>query len=393
MEVEGRLVGPYRLLRRIGDHSGMATVYLAEQPSLGRKVALKELDLRSPDPRLAERFIAEARIGSALRHPNIVRVDDFLEHEGVPYIAMEYAERGSLRAYVGTTSTVQVLNLLEQVLAGLAHAHDAGIIHRDLKPENLLLAGNGVVKIADFGIAKALGRVSERFTDTGVTVGTPAYMAPEQATGKDIGPATDLYALGVVTYELLSGSVPFANADTPLAMLFRKVNEPCPPLTEVDPRLAMWVANLLEGAPERRPASARAAAKALEEIAVALYGAFWRRGAALGEPPSEERAPPTTPEVAEAGEEGAGAGGCRDGCGQAARGGAAAPVVAAAGRGADRACRRGGGSSQAPARRSRRPLGRGDPHAHGDAEPHGHGDRRGGLGGDAQGRAYRGWSR
>src|SRR5689334_10042467 len=147
-------IGTYEVVRLI-DRGGMATVYEARQPALDRTVALKRLDLRSTDPMLAARFIREGRIAASLSHPNIVTVFDFFESDGVPYIAMEYLVRGSLRPWMGRTSLPQVFGVLEGVLAALAHAERHGIAHRDLKPENVLVADRGVVKIADFGIAKA----------------------------------------------------------------------------------------------------------------------------------------------------------------------------------------------------------------------------------------------
>ena len=156
-----RTIGPYRVLRPIGDRGGMAVVYLAEQSALGRLVALKELNLRARDPKLVERFLEESRIASSLHHPNIVAVHDFFEFDGVPYISMEFVERGSLRRYVGGMTVAQTLGVLEGVLAGLAHAHAHEIVHRDLKPENLLVTADGAVKIADFGIARAMKRRDE----------------------------------------------------------------------------------------------------------------------------------------------------------------------------------------------------------------------------------------
>src|SRR3954471_18618802 len=238
---EGRVIGPYRVLGRVGHRGGMAVVYLAQQVNLGRHVALQELELRSDDPRAAERFLAEARMASSLHHPNLVAVYDFLEHDGVPYISMEYLERGSLRGHVGAVSLAQFFGVLEGVLAGLAHAHEAGVVHRDLKPENLLVTADGTVKSADFGIAKAIGGVTQHLTQTGFAIGTPAYMAPEQARMEPVTPATDLYAVGVVAFELLNGEVPFAAAESPMAMLFAKVSEPVPLLEDVDRDVAEWV--------------------------------------------------------------------------------------------------------------------------------------------------------
>src|SRR5262249_10622845 len=158
---------------------------------------------------------------------------------GTPYIAMEYIERGSLRPLVGRLDLAQIAGVLEGTLAGLAHAESRAIVHRDLKPENLMLSNQGAVKIADFGIAKALGRAAtaQFMTATGTTVGTPASMAPEQAMAKEIGPWTDLYATGVIAYELLAGNVPFSDTETPLAILMRHVNDPPPPLQSIRPDL------------------------------------------------------------------------------------------------------------------------------------------------------------
>src|SRR5688572_5010315 len=156
----------------------MGVVFLAHQTNLRRDVALKRLDLDSSDPTLAERFMREARLAAGLEHPNIVTLLDFFEHQGVPYLAMEYVAGGTLRAHIGSLELPQVFGVLEGVLAGLEHAESHGIAHRDLKPENLLLTRGGVVKIADFGIARAYNALTQRLTRTGMAMGTPAYMAP-----------------------------------------------------------------------------------------------------------------------------------------------------------------------------------------------------------------------
>ena len=211
MAVTPEQVGPYRIVEQIG-RGGMAVVYLARQPALGRNIALKELaPFLAGDPALAQRFIREARVAGSLSHPNVVTVFDFLEQDGVPYIAMEYLERGSLRPFVGRMSLPQIVGVLEGLLAALSQAETLHIVHRDVKPENLLVTAEGGIKIADFGIAKAMQQVQteEMLTPAGATVGTPAYMAPEQAMAQEIGPWTDLYQTGVVAYELLTGAVPF----------------------------------------------------------------------------------------------------------------------------------------------------------------------------------------
>jgi tRNA A-37 threonylcarbamoyl transferase component Bud32 len=288
----GERIGAYEVVRLIA-RGGMATVYEARQPALGRLVALKRLDLRTDDPRLVDRFIRESQIGAAFDHPNIVTVFDFFEDDGVPYIAMEYLPRGSLRPFIGRLSEPQVFGVLEGMLAGLEHAEEHGVAHRDLKPENVLVTQAGAVKIGDFGIAKAYKHVTARFTADGAAVGTPAYMAPEQVLAGELGPYTDLYAVGTVAYELLSGAPPFDSDDAPaMTVMYRHVNDTPPPLTGVDRRIGAWVTRLLEKAPEARPAGAADAWKALEEIVVDAYGAYWRRDAGLT---AETSAPLTVP--------------------------------------------------------------------------------------------------
>ena len=167
-------------------------------------------------------------------------VHDYLEFEGVPFISMEYMEHGSLRPLIGRLSLPQVAYVLEGMLAGLAYAEQQGIVHRDLKPENVMVRADGQVKIADFGIAKAFNQASSTgfHTVTGTTVGTPAYMAPEQAMAKELGPFTDLYSTGIMAYELLVGQVPFSDTETPVAILLRHVNDPppAPALDQARPR-------------------------------------------------------------------------------------------------------------------------------------------------------------
>src|SRR5262245_26946596 len=177
MALIGERIGAYEVIRLIA-RGGMATVYEARQPALGRLVALKRLELRTDDPRLVDRFIRESQLGAAFDHPNIVTVFDVFEVDVVPYIAMEYLPRGSLRPFIGTLSEPQVFGVLEGMLAGLEHAEEHGVAHRDLKPENVLITTTGAVKIADFGIAKAYTHVTDRFTAEGVAVGPPATLGP-----------------------------------------------------------------------------------------------------------------------------------------------------------------------------------------------------------------------
>jgi serine/threonine protein kinase len=290
-----RKVGRYEILREIG-RGGTAVVYLARQTDLDRNVALKELaSFRASDPAFVERFLRESRLTGSLNHPNIVTVYEYFEHDGAPFIAMEYFARGSLRPYIGRLELPQITGVLEGLLAGLAHAESQGIVHRDLKPENVMVTSNGGVKIADFGMAKARElQTAGALTESGTTVGTPAYMAPEQALGARVGPTADLYSLGVIAYELLSGRVPFDQAEAPMAIMLRHLNDPVTPLTTlrpgVDAELAACVEQLLAKEPADRPPSAADAWEMLEEIVIGVLGPRWRRGAHLVDEPASSPA-------------------------------------------------------------------------------------------------------
>jgi serine/threonine protein kinase len=280
-------VGRFDLLEVIG-RGGAAVVYLALQRDLQRHVALKELaPFHLADSSFAERFVAESRLAGSMNHANIVTVHEFFEDGSVPYIAMEFLPHGSLRQYIGRLSMAQIAGVLEGVLAGLAHGEAHQIVHRDLKPENLLVAVDGRVKIADFGVARAYSKATTRavVTVAGTTIGTPAYMSPEQALGTDLTPATDLYSLGVVAWELLTGQVPFDETDTPVAVLYRHVHEEVPSVLSVAPDVnedvARWLEKMLAKRPEDRFQSADEAWVALEDVVLDLLGPRWRREARL----------------------------------------------------------------------------------------------------------------
>jgi hypothetical protein len=282
-----RLVGRYELLGQLG-HGGMATVYLARQRDLDRLVALKELKtLTSSDPSVARRFLREARMAGSLSHPSIVTVHDYFEAEGTPFIAMEYMEQGSLRPYVGQMSLAQVGGVMEALLAGLDHAGRNGIVHRDLKPENVMVSSDGRVKIADFGIAKAANafQTGGALTQDGVALGTPNYMSPEQALAEDVGTWTDIYAVGVMAFEIFVGRPPFADTPQPLVVIMRQVRDPIPAVTDldptIDPGIARWIAWLTAKDPKDRPQSAAQAWDAFEGILISILGPRWQRGARL----------------------------------------------------------------------------------------------------------------
>jgi serine/threonine protein kinase len=276
-------VGRYEILRELG-RGGMATVYLARQIDLDRAVALKELSaLSTADPSFAKRFLREARLAGSLSHPNIVTVYEYFVHGGTPYIAMEYLENGTLRPHVGRMSLAEIGGVLEAVLAGLVLAEQRQIVHRDLKPENLLLTADGRVKISDFGIAKATSELQTgaALTSTGVAVGTPNYMAPEQATARGVGPWTDLYSLGIMAFEFFVGRPPFGDTDNALGVLLRQVNETIPAVNEVDagidPTISDWIARMVAKEPSDRPQSAAAAWDEIDDTFLALLGPRWRR--------------------------------------------------------------------------------------------------------------------
>jgi serine/threonine-protein kinase len=198
--------GRYRLEHVLG-HGGMASVHLADDTELRRSVAIKVLaDHLAHDESFRDRFLREARLAARLSHPNVVQVYDVGEDEGRPFIVMEYVP-GRTLAECGKLPFAEAVPLAVQACAGLQHAHEAGLVHRDVKPGNLLLSETGVLKVADFGIARA--PESSRITQLGTILGTAAYLAPEQAAGEEVTAAADIYSLAAVLYELLTGRPPY----------------------------------------------------------------------------------------------------------------------------------------------------------------------------------------
>jgi len=198
--------GRYRVERTLG-RGGMAVVYLAHDKELHRLVAVKVLaEHLAGDDNFRARFLQESRLAGRLSHPNVVQVYDAGETDGSPYIVMEYVS-GDTLAQRGKLAHAQMVSLALQACAGLQHAHDAGLVHRDVKPANLLLREDDVLKVADFGIARAAELT--RLTQHGTVLGTAAYLSPEQAAGEEVTAATDIYSLGAVVYELLTGRPPY----------------------------------------------------------------------------------------------------------------------------------------------------------------------------------------
>ena len=228
--------GRYRIVRKLGA-GGMADVYLAEDQELGRRVAIKILNGRhANDDQFIERFRREAKNAAALNHPNIVSIYDRGEAEETYYIAMEFLDGRTLKELIVTRGAAPVNVAIEyarQILSALRFAHRHGIVHRDIKPHNVLVDGEGRVKVTDFGIARA---GTSQMTETGSIVGTAQYLSPEQAKGGEVDQRSDLYSLGVVLYELLTGKTPF-EGDTPVEVAMKHLSTPPQPPSELRPDL------------------------------------------------------------------------------------------------------------------------------------------------------------
>jgi len=223
--------GRYRIERVLG-RGGMAVVYLARDEELQRLVAVKVLaEHLTDDDNFRARFLQEARLASRLSHPNVVQLYDAGEAEGSPYIVMEYVP-GTTVAERGRLSHVEVVPLALQACSGLQHAHDAGLVHRDVKPANLLVREDGVLKIADFGIARAAELT--RLTQQGTVLGTAAYLSPEQAAGEEVTAATDVYSLGAVVYELMTGRPPY-EFESLAELAAQQTSGAITPLRDVEP--------------------------------------------------------------------------------------------------------------------------------------------------------------
>ncbi len=248
----GQTLGAYQIVERLG-RGGMAAVYKAYEPALDRYVAVKVLpQALSNDPAFIHRFHREARAVAQLSHPNIVPIYNFGEERGITYIVMQLMEGGSLKREQGhVVDWKAALNLLLPVARALAFAHQRGIVHRDIKPGNVLLTEDDWPVLADFGLVQ-MAESSLKLTGTGVGVGTPAYMSPEQGQGGAVDARTDIYSMGIMLYELLTGEVPF-KADTPMAVVIKHLTTPLPSPREVNPAVPLEVEAIIRKAAAKEP--------------------------------------------------------------------------------------------------------------------------------------------
>jgi serine/threonine-protein kinase len=262
----------YRIIRKLGS-GGMADVYMAEDQQLGRRVALKVLHRRfAEDEQFVERFRREASSAAGLSHPNVVAIFDRGEWDGTYYISMELVEGRTLKDIVrekGPAPPEAAVDLTLQILRAARYAHKHGVVHRDIKPHNVLIDQDGRVRVTDFGIARA---GSSDITETGSVMGTAQYLSPEQAQGRPVDERADLYAIGIVLYELLTGQVPF-DAEQPVTVALKQVSElPVPPaelVHAIPPAIDAVVMRALEKDPDRRYQSADEFIAALDDARAA----------------------------------------------------------------------------------------------------------------------------
>ena len=255
----------YEIIRSIGE-GGMANVYLGYDTILDRNVAIKVLrgDL-SNDEKFVRRFQREALSASSLAHPNIVEVYDVGEDNGLYYIVMEYIEGKTLKQLLkkrGTLTLSEAIDIMLQLTDGMAHAHDSYIIHRDLKPQNIMIKDDGQIKITDFGIAMALN--STQLTQTNSVMGSVHYLPPEQASGKGCTIKSDIYSMGIIFYELLSGSLPF-KGDNAVEIALKHMRDPLPSLREENPAIPQSIENIIRKATAKNPKNRYDDARSMHE--------------------------------------------------------------------------------------------------------------------------------
>ncbi len=270
----------YLLQNRIG-HGGMSIIYKARDLQMDRAVAVKVLhEVYSTNPKFVRRFQREAKAASALQHPNIVKVYDFGQTDGNYYIVMELVEGTDLRSYLcshgGVLDVDRAIIVAHDVALGLGAAHRRAIVHRDVKPQNVLISIDGSIKLTDFGIVSDYKDMNaERFTTSGMTLGTVQYFAPEQAQGKIVSPAADVYALGIVMYEMLTGHTPF-DGNTPVVVAMQHVQDQPDPPGQFNPSIPAALEEIilccLEKMPDMRFPDGSQLARALEMFGDAQMG-------------------------------------------------------------------------------------------------------------------------
>ncbi len=248
-ERSGASITGYKILGKLGA-GAMATVYKAKQISLDRMVAIKKLPKKfSQNPQFIERFFAEGRAAASLNHPNIVQAFDVGNEGDMYFFVMEYVEGRSIHEDIVTHKRFKeadAINIAIQVAEALEHAHQRGLIHRDVKPKNIMITKEGVVKLADMGLARAMSDVETAEAEAGRAFGTPYYISPEQIRGeKDIGPPADIYSLGVTLYHMVTGSVPFEGKNPSSVMHKHLKNELIPP-DHVNPKLGAGISEVIE---------------------------------------------------------------------------------------------------------------------------------------------------
>lgn len=265
MPQPGQILGNFRIVRLLGT-GGFAEVYEAEDPLLGRKVAVKVLlpeFARTGD--VMARFQREVRAAAGLDHPGIVQIYAVGESEGVNFYAMRLLTGGDLRKRIAEgLRPRRALEILDRLVSALEHAHEQDIVHRDIKPENILFGDDDQPVLTDFGIAKVL-RAQEQLTAAGTSVGTPRYLSPEQARGGTIDGRSDLYSLGVILFEMLTGKRPF-DAPDPLSVIIMHATEPVPKLPAEHAHLQPLIDSLMAKHPAQRPESARALRRQMQQI-------------------------------------------------------------------------------------------------------------------------------
>jgi serine/threonine-protein kinase len=265
-EIQGKVIGPYIVRRELG-RGGMGVVYLVDDTRLSRPVALKALTPEvGRDHSRRERLRLEARAAAALSHPGIATVYALEEIGDDIYLSYEYVPGETLRALLasGPLPIARVVTIGTQLARALAAAHTAGVTHRDIKPENVMRTPSGGVKILDFGLARMEGAISPKLTQSGMIVGTPAYMAPEQFTGASADPRTDVFSIGVIAYEMLSGNLPFGRGTLADVVLAQARGVPAMNAELIPAAAERTIRIALDQDPDRRPASPQAFATQLD---------------------------------------------------------------------------------------------------------------------------------